>query len=59
MCKLKILTILTLLILTLATGSAYANNIAVSSVSLQNLDSSAGTVDIKFDVSWENSFRAF
>ena len=37
-------------------SQAQANNIAVSSVSLQNLDSVAGTVDIKFDVSWENSF---
>ncbi|MDD5538726.1 MAG: SUMF1/EgtB/PvdO family nonheme iron enzyme [Candidatus Omnitrophica bacterium] len=35
---------------------AYANNIKVSDVSLQNLDSTAGTVDIKFDVSWDNSF---
>ena len=37
-------------------SQAQANNIAVSSVSLQTLDSVAGTVDIKFDVSWENSF---
>jgi formylglycine-generating enzyme required for sulfatase activity len=35
---------------------AQANNIKVSDVSLQNLDSIAGTVDIKFDVSWDNSF---
>lgn len=36
----------------------YANNIQVSNVTLQNMDATAGTVEIKFDLSWENSFSA-
>lgn len=47
---------LTVLAMLVFAPQAQANNIKVSDVSLQNLDSTAGTVDIKFDVSWDNSF---
>ncbi|WP_128699359.1 formylglycine-generating enzyme family protein [Candidatus Velamenicoccus archaeovorus] len=53
--KITLLT-LTILAVMMAAPQAHANNIKVSDVSLQNLDSTAGTVDIKFDVSWDNSF---
>jgi formylglycine-generating enzyme required for sulfatase activity len=36
--------------------STFANNITVSNLSLDNLDSASGTVEIKFDLDWENSF---
>jgi formylglycine-generating enzyme required for sulfatase activity len=36
---------------------AYANNIAVSNVSLTDQNASAGTVEIQFDISWDNSWR--
>ncbi len=35
---------------------ASAHNIQVSNVSLQNVDATAKTIDIKFDLTWENSF---
>jgi len=38
-------------------GLAFANNISVSNVKLQNLDATAGTIEIKFDLSWDNTFN--
>ncbi|MFA5039987.1 MAG: SUMF1/EgtB/PvdO family nonheme iron enzyme [Candidatus Omnitrophota bacterium] len=37
--------------------TAFANNVSVSNVKLQNLDAAAGTIEIKFDVSWDNYFN--
>ena len=55
--KLTRLAILIFLALTLAAGSAYANNIRVQNVALyQSPGQPAGTIDIKFDVMWDNSF---
>lgn len=58
--KLTILTLMTLLLLVtwqLATGGlAYANNIRVTNVQLYKSSSQpAGTIDVKFDVTWDNS----
>jgi formylglycine-generating enzyme required for sulfatase activity len=35
---------------------AWANNITVSNVSLQNQDAANATVEVKFDLTWDNSF---
>ncbi|MFA5039463.1 MAG: SUMF1/EgtB/PvdO family nonheme iron enzyme [Candidatus Omnitrophota bacterium] len=37
--------------------TAFANNVSVSNVKLQNLDATAGTIEIKFDLSWDNTFN--
>lgn len=39
------------------TGSAVANNITVSNVTLTDLDTIGDTVNVRFDVTWENSWR--
>ncbi|HEX8427597.1 hypothetical protein [Hymenobacter sp.] len=44
-----------LLALLLSLGAAQANNITVSNVQLTNV--TAGTADIVFDISWDNSWR--
>lgn len=55
--KLTVFTILTVSIaMTLLTPQAMANNISVSDVALQNIDEDAGTVEITFDLSWDNSY---
>ena len=55
--KLTKLAILIFLALIVAGGSAYANNIRVQNVALyQSPGQPAGTIDIKFDVLWDNSF---
>ncbi|MDD5660889.1 MAG: SUMF1/EgtB/PvdO family nonheme iron enzyme [Candidatus Omnitrophica bacterium] len=40
----------------LLVSSALANNITVTNVTLQNLDSASGKVEVKFDLNWENYF---
>jgi hypothetical protein len=40
-----------------ATPLAVANNIAVTNVALVNQDTDASTVDVQFDLSWDNSWR--
>ncbi len=40
-----------------AFGFLHANNINVSNVTLANQDATAGTTQIQFDLSWENSWR--
>lgn len=45
------------LTLAMATGAANANNIQVSTATLTELDSIAGTVRVQFDLTWENSWR--
>ncbi|MCB9256250.1 MAG: SUMF1/EgtB/PvdO family nonheme iron enzyme [Chitinophagales bacterium] len=44
-------------ILILITTSTYANNITISNISLTGKDVVAKTIRVKFDVSWENSWR--
>ena len=41
----------------LAASSALANNIQVTSVTLQNIDTTADTANVQFNLSWENSWR--
>ena len=41
----------------LAVSSALANNIQVTSVTLQNIDTAANTANVQFNLSWENSWR--
>ena len=41
----------------LAASSALANNIQVTSVTLQNIDTAANTANVQFSLSWENSWR--
>jgi formylglycine-generating enzyme required for sulfatase activity len=41
----------------IAASGAVANNIQVSSVTLQNIDTSADTAMVRFDLGWENSWR--
>lgn len=41
----------------IAGTSAIANNIQVSSVTLQNIDTTADTAMVQFNLSWENSWR--
>ncbi len=41
----------------LAASSALANNIQVTSVTLQNIDTAANTANVQFNLSWENSWR--
>ena len=41
----------------LMTGSAQANNIAVTNVALPNQDVVAKTVNVAFDLAWDNSWR--
>ena len=41
----------------LAASSALANNIQVTSVTLQNIDTTANTANVQFNLSWENSWR--
>jgi len=37
-------------------GISFANNITVKNVAFQNLDTTAGTVELKFDLNWENYY---
>jgi formylglycine-generating enzyme required for sulfatase activity len=37
--------------------SAHANTLQISNITTQNLDTTNGTVDIKFDITWNNSWR--
>ncbi len=37
--------------------TAYANNMDVSNISLVDQSTSAGTIDVQFDISWSNSWR--
>lgn len=54
----SIRTLLASLALALAlTGAGSANNITVSNVTLTDLDTVGDTVNVKFDVTWENSWR--
>lgn len=48
---------LRILFLLLMAGSLYANNLIISGVSLVNQNTSVNTIDIYFNVSWDNSFR--
>ncbi len=41
----------------LAASSALANNIQVTSVTLQNIDTAANTANVQFNLNWENSWR--
>ena len=41
----------------LAASSALANNVQVTSVTLQNIDTAADTANVQFNLSWENSWR--
>lgn len=43
--------------LVLFAAMLYANNIQVSSAALADMDTGADTYDIKFDISWDNSWR--
>lgn len=52
--------LLSQLCLALALGlsaTVQANNIRVSNLSFHNLDTAAGSVGIRFDITWENSWR--
>lgn len=40
-----------------AASTAFANNIQVSSVTLQSIDTTADTAMVQFNLSWENSWR--
>lgn len=51
--KLMILTVISALLLA---STAFANNVAVSSVSLQNKNLGAGTVEIKFNLTQDNTY---
>lgn len=60
MSKLKFFFIGTILILNLLlfiAGNAQANNLQVSSVSLTDINTTSHTMNVKFNVSWENSFK--
>ena len=41
----------------LVASSALANNIQVTNVTLQNINTAADTANVQFNVSWENSWR--
>ncbi|HWB06547.1 MAG TPA: hypothetical protein VG796_26215 [Verrucomicrobiales bacterium] len=41
----------------LAASNAFANNIQVSSVTLQSIDTTADTAMVQFNLGWENSWR--
>jgi formylglycine-generating enzyme required for sulfatase activity len=47
----------TALMLLLAVGTANANNITVSNVSIAEMNTTSGYVMINFNISWENSWR--
>jgi formylglycine-generating enzyme required for sulfatase activity len=53
---LKIVLIL-MAVLLMAGGSAQANNIAVSNVLLSTQDTGLDTIQVQFDITWENSWR--
>jgi len=46
------------LVIMLFSHAAMANNIAASNAVLGNTDPGAGTAEVKFDLSWENSWHA-
>ena len=46
-----------LFLCTLVASLAYGNNIAVNNVSLTDQNAGAGTTQVQFDLSWENSWR--
>lgn len=58
MCKKRISKIIILVVfgIFVALDSAQANNVAVTNVVLQNINTSARTVEIKFDLSQNNAF---
>ena len=51
---LMLFTILAIFMMSLAAPAAMANNATISSVTLQNIDTTNDTVDIKFDLSQDN-----
>jgi formylglycine-generating enzyme required for sulfatase activity len=48
---------LVLFFLAIAQGLCLANNVELDNVVLQNINTGAKTYEIKFDISWENSWR--
>ncbi|MDD4203378.1 MAG: hypothetical protein PHQ52_07920, partial [Candidatus Omnitrophica bacterium] len=52
-----LLTILASGLWLLASFNAHANNLAIENVEVRDIDSSAKTAVIRFDISWENSWR--
>ncbi len=55
---LKRFFILTVGLLLAAASTGWANNLRLANFSLVNTDTNAGSLDIQFDLSWENSWRA-
>lgn len=55
--RLSSIVCLSFLFCLLSSIHAYANNITASNVSLVDQSTSAGTVDVQFDISWDNSWR--
>jgi len=55
-CRYQVAGIIALCVFLFWAPNAWANNITVSNVSLQNQSAAAATVEVKFDVTWDNTF---
>ena len=51
------ITVLTTIILAFAVSPAFANNLDISGPILKDIDTTNDTIDVQFDITWENSWR--